>query len=98
MRVLIFGAEASICAGYPKAEELLDTLARDAEHSGSELKDAWDRWTEVVANAPEEVQPLLTARNPEIVLSLLDLCEMLSARTLGRYFPEKKDAKLRSGV
>jgi hypothetical protein len=76
MRVVILGAGASICAGYPPAEDLLRKLKEDAKHVGLELRDAWDVWAEVVASAPEEVHPLLTARNPEIVLSFLDLCKM----------------------
>jgi hypothetical protein len=87
MRVLILGAGASISAGYPKAEELLDTLARDAAESGSiELREAWERWTEVVANSPEEVRPLLTAQNPEVVLSVLDLCEMFIHENFAKVF------------
>jgi hypothetical protein len=87
MRVLILGAGASISAGYPKAEELLDTLARDAAESGSiELREAWERWTEVVANSPEEVRPLLTARNPEVVLSVLDLWEMFIHENFAKVF------------
>jgi hypothetical protein len=86
MRVLILGAGASICAGYPQAEALLDTLAQDAVHVGLQLKEAWNLWAEVVASAPEEVHPLLTARNPEIVLSFLDLCEMFITENFAEVF------------
>lgn len=87
MKVLILGAGASISAGYPKAEELLDTLARDAAESRNiELTEAWGRWREVVADSPEEVQPLLTAQNPEVVLSVLDLCEMFIHENFAKVF------------
>ena len=42
-------------------------LEEDAKHVELELREAWDVWARLVANAPEEVHPLLTARNPEIV-------------------------------
>ena len=88
MRVLVLGAGASIGAGYPNAEKLLDTLKRDAEQSRNiQLKDAWAHWERVVSKAPEEVRPLLTARNPEIVLSFLDLCEMFISENFSDVFP-----------
>src|ERR1700736_3583500 len=91
MRVLILGAGASICAGYPKAEDLLDTLGREAAGSGNgQLLDAWSRWIKVVADSPQEVRPLLTARNPEIVLSFLDLCEMFIEENFREVFLGEK--------
>jgi hypothetical protein len=87
MKVLILGAGASISAGYPKAEDLLDTLARDAAESRNiELGAAWERWREVVADSSEEVRPLLTAQNPEVVLSVLDLCEMFIHENFAEVF------------
>lgn len=89
MRVILLGAGASICAGYPTAEELFDTLERDVAES-HELSDAWERWREVVADSPPEVQPLLIAKNPEIVLSFLDLCEMFISENFEKIFPGEK--------
>jgi len=91
MRVLILGAGASICAGYPKADELLDTLAQDvAQVKRDDLTDAWKLWREVIAGAPEKVKPLLKARNPEILLTFLDLCEMYMDENFEEVFPDEK--------
>lgn len=88
-RVLIVGAGASIAAGYPSAEVLLETLGNDAQTPGNaqQLTDAWKLWKEIIRSAPIEIQHLLTARNPEIVLSLLDLCEEYVREHFENIFP-----------
>jgi hypothetical protein len=91
MPVLILGAGASIAAGYPRAEELFQTLERDAQHTGNlNFREAWELWAEVLAKSPTEIRSLLTAPNPEIALSLLDLCDMFISENFKEVFPGDK--------
>lgn len=91
MRALILGAGASVSAGYPSAEALLETLGEDAQESGdSQLGEAWKRWKEVIRDAPSEIRHLLKAKNPEIVLSLLDLCQEYVEENFEIIFPGDK--------
>ncbi len=90
MRVLVLGAGASLHAGYPKAVDLFPTLKRDAKESHAiHLENAWDRWTQAVDTAPDEIKVLLAAQNPEIVLSILDLCEMFNRENFEEVFPQE---------
>jgi hypothetical protein len=80
MKVLLFGAGASIRAGYPSAKNLMQTIEKDAtEHlNDMSLAEAWGSWVSVRDKAepqPPRLQRMLNHENPEIVLSLLDLYE-----------------------
>jgi hypothetical protein len=90
-RVLIVGAGASVSAGYPSAERLFETLGQDAQMSrNSQLINAWKQWEESIRDAPPAIQHLLTASNPEIALSLLDLCEEYSRENFAMIFAGDK--------
>jgi hypothetical protein len=77
MKVLILGAGASKEAGYPVAAELMPTIEVDAKRSGNAvLRDAWQHWEETKNKAPGALRLLLDDPNPEVVISVLDLCGM----------------------
>ena len=77
MRVLLLGAGASKCAGYPLANELIPAIKREAEITCLDnLKSAWRTWEEFVRAQRGALALILNNSNPEIVLSAVDLCEM----------------------
>lgn len=75
MRILIFGAGASIPARYPSAEALIPTVGQFVEKSHDNLlKKYWERW-DSWRRSHESLKILMFNPNPEVVLSLVDLCE-----------------------
>ncbi len=76
MRVLVLGAGASRCAGYPLASELVSEIKREAD-SGSRFfgnfTSAWNRWESSVSRSSGLLRLLLRNPNPEVVLSVPDL-------------------------
>ena len=77
MKVLLLGAGASKPAGYPLASELMTTIERDARESRNDgLRHAWELWEETRRSAPGPLRLLLEDPNPEVSLSVLDLCSI----------------------
>lgn len=78
MKLLILGAGASKCAGYPLAGELISEIKREAE-TGSRFfgnfTSAWNQWESSVQRSEGLVRLLLRNPNPEVVLSVPDLFE-----------------------
>jgi hypothetical protein len=75
MRILIFGAGASIPASYPAADALIPTIGEFVEEfSDSTLKRYWNRWDSWRRNN-KSLKRIVFNPNPEVVLSLADLYE-----------------------
>jgi hypothetical protein len=89
VKVLILGAGASRAAGYPLASELMTAIERDAVDSKNlQLADAWKGWLSIKNDAPPELRILLSHPNPEVALSLLDLCRICFKDGLVERFSE----------
>ena len=77
MRVLVLGAGVSKPAGYPLAKELLDRVGESASNSPHvQLKNAWQEWESSLERVPELLSLIAHNSNPEVVLSLPDLCHL----------------------
>ncbi|MGO9453909.1 MAG: hypothetical protein ACLQDV_23090 [Candidatus Binataceae bacterium] len=77
MKLLILGAGASKPAGYPLAAELMVTMEEDAKASrNAQLERAWEHWQETRGRATGPLRLLLEDPNPEVILTVLDLCSM----------------------
>jgi hypothetical protein len=77
MRVLLFGAGASFNAGYPLAGSLINEIEREAHNSVVDnLSKAWNEWQKLRDGSSGLARYLLRNSNPEVVLSLPDLCEV----------------------
>ena len=77
MRVFLFGAGASFKAGYPLAKNLLGEIEEEARNSPIEnLCRSWAEWQSLRDNSSGLANYLLGNSNPEVVLSLPDLCEV----------------------
>jgi hypothetical protein len=77
MRVLLFGAGASCKAGYPLAKNLVSEIEKEARDSViTNLSRAWTEWQQLRDNSSGLAGYLLNNSNPEVVLSLPDLCEV----------------------
>lgn len=80
MKVLILGAGASKPACYSVAKELMPTIEADAKASHDDtLTRAWEHWERTKKTAPGALSLLLDDPNPEVVLSVLDLCAISRA-------------------
>jgi hypothetical protein len=80
VKVLILGAGASKPACYPVAEKLMPTIEADAKASRNiMLMSAWEHWERTKKTAPGALRLLLEDPNPEVVLSVLDLCAISRA-------------------
>lgn len=78
MRVLFLGAGASKCAGYPLASDLIPAIKSEAENSNlANLKNAWQTWKQFLDTQRGALALLLNNPNPEVILSAVDLCEMI---------------------
>lgn len=76
MRILLFGAGASRNAGYPRAANLIGEIEKEARDSVvRNFTDAWAGWQQFRDGSSGLLSYLLHNPNPEVVLSLLDLCE-----------------------
>jgi hypothetical protein len=74
MHVLLLGAGASKCAGYPLASELVSEVKREAEATPLwNFTNAWKQWEESVKRSRGLLRLLLCNPNPEVVLSVPDL-------------------------
>src|SRR5262249_14817580 len=77
VRGVLLGAGASRTAGYPRAGELLPTIATYAERSRSvQLRTAWGTWTAYRDSMDGALRELLNDPNPEVVFSTLDLLQL----------------------
>lgn len=77
MRVLLLGAGASFEAGYPLAGSLINEIEREARDSVVQnFSDAWAAWQKLRESSSGVARYLLGNPNPEVVLSLPDLCEV----------------------
>ena len=76
MRVYLFGAGASFKAGYPLAKNLIKEIETEARDSPIvNLSSAWAEWQKLRDTSSGVAKYLLSNSNPEVVLSLPDLCE-----------------------
>src|SRR5260370_15650226 len=93
IKVLILGAGASRAAGYPVAADLMRTIEADAKSSGNAaLGKAWQHWEDTKNKAPGALRLLLGDPNPEVILSVLDLCQMSHFAHLEQAIrPERRD-------
>jgi hypothetical protein len=91
MRVLLLGAGASKCAGYPLAGELVSELKLEAE-TGSRFfwnfAKAWKTWEVSVERTRGQLRLLLLNPNPEVVLSVPDLFKAAWDAELAQNFAE----------
>jgi hypothetical protein len=77
MRVFLFGAGASVKAGYPLARNLIEEIGKEARDSAIQnLSRAWAEWQKLRDNSTGVASYLLGSSNPEVILSLPDLCEV----------------------
>jgi hypothetical protein len=77
VRILLFGAGASLKAGYPLAKDLINEIEKESRASVIEtLSRAWAEWEHLRDNSSGLARYLLGSPNPEVVLSLPDLCEV----------------------
>ncbi len=77
MKVLVLGAGASRAAGYPLASELMEAIEREAASAREVmLKNAWEAWDQFRQSATGHLRTLLFSPNPEVILSVPDLCEV----------------------
>ena len=76
MKVLLLGAGASWAAGYPLASELIAAIKREASKTRNVmLGRAWSTWENYRNGANGQMRTLLSSVNPEVILSIPDLCE-----------------------
>lgn len=76
MKVILLGAGASKAAGYPLASELISSIESEAHSSRQlNLQKAWKEWDGYLQRASGNLRLLLSCQNPEVVLSVPDLCE-----------------------
>lgn len=92
-KVLFLGAGASRSAGYPVAEDLLPKIKADAFSGADEtLRKAWLVWEDTKEKAPGALRLLLQDPNPEVALSVLDLCSASRSAGIELKVPaEKRD-------
>jgi hypothetical protein len=77
MRILLFGAGTSLKAGYPRAANLISEIEKEARDSVVvNLSTAWAEWQRVRDESSGLAGYLLRNPNPEVVLSLPDLCDI----------------------
>lgn len=77
MRVLIFGAGASVSAGYPLTVDLLKSVQHRIAQSGDPaIQEQWREWEDFIRRYQSQglVSLILHSQNPEVALSILDLC------------------------
>jgi len=87
-KVVVLGAGASVGAGYPTANELLAAVGEHCRYSRmNRICDRWQEWSDFQKeSSSREFGTLLNARNPEIVLSALDLLEHRDDDSLNALF------------
>ena len=75
--MFLFGAGASFKAGYPLAKNLVSEIEKESRDSViANLSTAWAEWQLLRDNSSGLASYLLCNSNPEVVLSLPDLCEV----------------------
>src|SRR5260370_21044740 len=74
-KVLFLGAGASARAGYPLATDLLSTIEKSAVQSTLTIQKAWQKWRLFRDAARGPLALALQHKNPEVVLSQIDLLE-----------------------
>ncbi len=88
MKVLLLGAGASKAAGYPLASDLIAAIEMEAANAGEVmLRNAWNTW-----DVTGQLQTLLSCTNPEVILSVPDLCEAARNAEDASTFQRAKDA------
>jgi hypothetical protein len=93
MRILLFGAGASLKAGYPRAANLIDEIEKEARDSTiTNLSTAWAEWQHLRDGSSGLAGYLLRNSNPEVVLSLQDLCEVARESEDKEAFAKARDA------
>lgn len=100
IKVLILGAGASKRAGYPVAADLMSTIEADAKGSGNAtLLEAWQHWEDTKNKAPGALRLLLDDPNPEVILSVFDLCRMSHfAQVEQAIRPERREEVVSRGL
>lgn len=87
MKVLLLGAGASKGACYPLASQLMEAVKAEAEGPSRRnvlVSQDWAKWQLFKDQATGATKELLSAQNPEVVLSFLDLCgEMRNVHEAG---------------
>ena len=73
MKVLFLGAGASVRAGYPLASNLLSAVEVTAEQGHLGIRNAWKAWKTFRDRATGPLALALNHKNPEVVLSQIDL-------------------------
>src|ERR1700735_5503697 len=95
MKVVLLGAGASKSAGYPLASQLMTALRIWAQQSHDlSVQNDWQTWMLFWENTKGLVRLLLDDANPEIALSILDLCSSPSSSGLAAIKPERRDDAL----
>lgn len=75
MKALVLGAGASHPAGYPLASQLMDVIQQEALDANVMVRRAWDTWASFRGQVTGPLRALLFSPNPEVILSVPDLCE-----------------------
>ena len=90
-RIVFLGAGASRKAGYPLASALLDALESEVTGTSSgNLREAWEQFNSYREGASGPAKVSLFSKNPEVVLSLLDLYEAAHQDASDSWFRELK--------
>jgi hypothetical protein len=90
-KVLFLGAGASARAGYPLANDLLSTIEKSAVQSTLTIQKAWQKWRLFRDAARGPLALALQHKNPEIVLSQIDLLETTRGHFADSFRKEKAD-------
>lgn len=92
MKILLFGAGASKCAGYPLARELMSVLRNwSSANENIDFQADWQKWDQFHQSSRGLFRLLLDDPNPEIALSALDVCQLSSAAGTRGFRPDLKE-------
>lgn len=92
MKILLLGAGASKCAGYPLVRDLMSALRNwSSANQNMNFQTDWENWEEFHQSSRGLFRLLLDDPNPEIVLSALDICQLCSAAGTRGFRPDLRE-------
>ncbi len=72
-QIYFFGSGASVGAGYPPTQELLNKIKNKVQSADQRTKEAWDRFEKFRYSAKGQLKLVLESSNPELMLTVPDL-------------------------